>query len=156
MARQPDVQYIRFYTDGSAARKVAPVVPFKTIKLPKLRKHKRKSLTLHIDPIAIAGIVMSVVMVVLMTVGAVQLNSTRNELQSMTDYVDTLQQEKMSLEATYSAGYDLEAIERTALALGMVPKEQVQHITIRIPPVETEETPGMWDRFYTFLTGLFA
>lgn len=154
MARQPDVQYIRFYTDGSAARKVAPVVPFKTIKLPKVRK--RKHLTLEIDPIAIAGIVMSAVMVVLMAVGAVQLSNTRNELQSMTAYVDTLQQEKLSLEATYSQGYDLEAVEKTALALGLVPKEQVQHITIHVPPVQTEETPGMWDRFCTFLTGLFA
>ena len=41
MARQLDVQYIRFYTDGSAAHKVAPVAPLKTIKLPKIKKHKR-------------------------------------------------------------------------------------------------------------------
>ena len=154
MARQPEVQYIRFYTDGSAARKIAPLAPFKTIKLPKPKKHKR--ITLRIDPVAIAGIVMSVVMLVLMLVGAAQLNSTRNELYAMATYVDALQQENRSLEATYSQGYDLEAVEKTALALGMVPKEQVQHITIQVPPVETEKMPGAWEQFCTFLTGLFA
>ena len=33
MARQLDVQYVRFYTDGSAARKVATVEPLKQMNL---------------------------------------------------------------------------------------------------------------------------
>ncbi len=154
MARQPDVQYIRFYTDGSAARKTAPAVPLKTIKLPRVRKHKR--VVLHIDPIAIGGIVMAAVMLILMLVGVAQLTAARQELQTMQTYVQTLQHEQVTLEATYNQGYDLDAVEKTALALGFVPKEQVKHVTIRIPEVQIEEEPGAWERFYTFLTGLFA
>ncbi len=154
MARQLDVQYIRFYTDGSAARKVAPVAPLKTIKLPKTKKHKK--ITLHIDPIAIGGIVMAAVMLILMLVGVAQLTNTRQELVSMQSYVQTLQEEKISLEATYEQGYDLEAVEQTALALGLVPKEEVKHVSIRVPQPKIEEEPGAWEQFYTFLTGLFA
>lgn len=154
MARQFDVQYVRFYTDGSAAKKVAPVAPLKTIKLPKVKKHKR--LVIAIDPVAIMGIVMAAAMLVLMTVGVVQLNNSRKELQAMTEYVEALQEEKVSLEQTFSQGYDLEEIQRTALALGLVPKEQVQHITIRVPEEQIEEEPGTWERLYIFLTGLFA
>ena len=154
MARQFDVQYVRFYTDGSAAKQVNPVVPLKTMKLPKVKKHKR--LVIAIDPVAIMGIVMAAVMLVLMTVGVVQLNNSRKELQTMTEYVEALQEEKVSLEQTFSQGYDLEEIQRTALALGLVPKEQVQHITIRVPEAQIEEEPGAWERLYIFLTGLFA
>lgn len=154
MARHPDVQYIRFYTDGSAARKTAPVAPLKTIKLPRVRKHKR--IVLHIDPIAISGIIMAAVMLILMLVGVAQLTAARQELQTMQTYVQTLQQEQATLEVTYHEGYDLEAVEKTALALGLVPKEQVRHVTIQVPQVQIEEEPGAWERFYTFLTGLFA
>ena len=154
MAQHPDVQYIRFYTDGSAARKVAPVAPLKTIKLPRIKRHRR--ITLQIDPVAIAGIVMAGVMLVLMTVGVIQLTTARQELQEMTAYVDTLQEKNSSLEATYAQGYDLESVEKTALALGLVPKEQVKHVTIHVPQAQVTEEPGAWERFYTFLTGLFA
>ena len=154
MARHPEVQYIQFYTDGSAARKVATAVPIKTMKLPQVKKLRK--ITLRIDPVAIAGIAMAAVMLVLMAVGIAQLSSTRAQLQTMTAYVDTLEQENTSLKAEFSQGYDLEAVERTALALGFVPKEKVEHISIRVPDMQAEVQPGPWERFYTFLTGLFA
>ena len=36
MAQRLSVQYVQFYTDGSAARKFAPLAPLKTMKLPKI------------------------------------------------------------------------------------------------------------------------
>ena len=154
MARQPDIQYIRFYTDGSAARKVAPVAPLKTIKLPKIKLKKR--VTLQIDPLAVAGIVMAAVMMVLMVVGMAKLSAATGEMETMSGYVQTLSEENAQLQKTFSEGYDLEEVERTALALGLVPKEQVQHITVSVPPVEIQEEPGAWQRLCAFLTGLFA
>ena len=154
MARKPDVQYIRFYTDGSAARKVASVAPLKTIKLPKVKKQKK--LLLYIDPVAIAGIAMAVIMLTLMAVGVMQLKTARQEMQTMAAYVSTLQEENASLQATFSEGYDLDQIEKTALALGLVPKEQVRHVTVFVPELIVEEEPDAWERFYIFLTGLFA
>ncbi len=155
MAQRTDIQYIRFYTEGSAARKIAPVDIRKTIRLPKIHK-KHKKFTLLIDPIAIAGIAMAALMMILMIVGITQLVNTRQQAQTMAAYVETLQQENTSLQATYTEGYDLEAVEQTALALGLVPKEQVRHVTIHVPTEQTVTEPGPWERFCTFLTGLFA
>ena len=155
MAQHPEIQYVRFYTDGSAAKKPALVAPIKTIKLPRIKLHKK--ITLRIDPIALAGIVMAAVMLVLMAVGVAQLSATRTQLQTMSAYVDTLQQENASLMDEFSQECDLAEVERTALALGLVPKDEVRHVSIRVPAVPVEENnPGTWERFYTFLTGLFA
>jgi hypothetical protein len=75
----------------------------------------------------------------------------------MSAYVDTLQQENTSLKNEFAQNCDLEEVQRTALALGLVPKDQVQHVSIRVPEVPQQEAgPGTWERFYTFLTGLFA
>lgn len=154
MARQPDIQYIRYYTDGSAARKFAPLAPLKTLKLPKIRLKKR--ITLHIDPLAIAGIVMAVVMSVLMVAGILKLNAATEQLQTMETYVQTLHEENIQLQQTFREGYDLEEIKTTALALGLVPKDQVRHVTMRVPPEQIVEEPTSWERFCTFLMGLFA
>ena len=68
-----------------------------------------------------------------------------------------LQAENEALAAQYAAGYDLEAVEQMALALGMVPKEQVEQVSISVSvPQEIVEEPGLWERIYTFLTGLLA
>ncbi len=156
MAQRVDVRYIQFYTGGSAAQKVAPQVPLETIKLPKVKKQRQKRLVIHIDPVAVLGIGVAAVMLVLMVVGMVQLRSARQELRTMNAYVNTLTQENVSLNTAYTEGYDLESVKTTALALGLVPVDQVQHVTVRLPEVQTQETPGAWERFCTFLTGLFA
>ncbi len=154
MTNKPDIQYIQFYTAGSAAQKIAPVVPLKTLRMPKVRKHKK--ITLFIDPVATAAIAMCAVVLIFMFVGLGQLNTVRQQNAVMAEYVQTLQSEKAALEAAYEAGYDLEEVERTALALGMVPKDQVQRIAITVPSVEQEASAGAWDQFCTFLAGLFA
>ena len=154
MAQRLDVQYVQFYTDGSAARNVAPLAPLVTMKLPKIKKVKRT--VLRIDPIAIAGICMAVLMITLMVVGAVQLTTQRQQLNEMTMYVEDLRIENEVLENRFEQKCDLEQIERTALALGMVPEEQVKHVTISAPDMIEEKTPSGWEQFYIFLTGLFA
>lgn len=154
MAQRTDIRYIQYYTDGSAARKIAPVAPLKTMKLPKVKKQKR--ITLCIDPIAVASIGMALVMAVLILVGMVQVNSAREEMHRMSAYVDTLQEENVQLKQSFSEGYDVEQIERTAHALGLVPKDQVQHIRVSLPQIHEPVEPTTWERFTTFLTGLFA
>lgn len=154
MAPKLDIQYIQFYTDGSAAKKVAPVAPLKTIRLPKIQI--KKKLVLHIDPVALCGILMAGIMFVLMTVGVFQLRAARQEAKIMSDYVQTLQQENVELYTTLSDGYDIQQVRQTALALGMVPKEQVRHVSIDLPEMPVEEESGSWEQFYIFLTGLFA
>ena len=154
MTQRTDIRYIQYYTDGSTARKIAPVAPLKTIKLPKVKKQKR--ITVHLDPVAVLSIGMAIVMTVLIAVGMVQLNNARNEMQTMSTYVDTLRQENAQLQQSFSDGYDLGQIEQTALALGLVPIEQVRHVSVTLPQIEKSVEPTSWERFVTFLAGLFA
>ena len=154
MAQRTDIRYVQFYTDGSAARKVAPVAPLKTIKLPKIKKQKR--ITLCIDPVAVASIGMALMMAVLIVVGVVQLNAARQDMQAMSAYVQTLQEENTQLQQTFNEGYDIEQVERTALALGLVPVEQVRHVSVTLPEIQEPVEPTAWEQFTTFLAGLFA
>ena len=154
MARRFDVQYISAYTDGSAARK---------LELPQVQKAARKRATakrskrivLHVDPVAIMGILVAGVMMVLLAVGMFRLLDARNDMTRMDSYLHTLRQENATLQAEYDAGYDIENVRQTALALGMVPVEQVQRIPIQVH-VPQQETPSKWDQFCIFLAGLFA
>ena len=46
MARKPDIIYVNYYTDGSAARKVAPSVPVREdVRVAKRRPQKRKAIS---------------------------------------------------------------------------------------------------------------
>jgi len=153
MVRQPTIQYVSFSTDGSAARKMAPVSPWKIAKLPKIRKNKK--IVLHIDPVAILGIVTAMVMLVMMIVGVVQLGQAQKQAAVMEAYVDTLREENTELLTTYNAGYDLEEVETMALALGMVPNTEVRTLKVDVPLVE-EESTGALEEVWIFLTGLFA
>lgn len=154
MAQKLDVRYINFYTAGSAAYKVSPVQPLKLLRLPKAKK--RKTFVLHIDPVATAGIFVSIVMLISMLVGVVQLKTAQQKVETMSAYVQELRAENTRLTAIYESGYDLEDVRETALAMGMVPKEQVKHVALQMPEEIQPEQPSIWNRFYTFLTGLFA
>ena len=153
MARQFDIQYVSFSTDGSAARKMAPVSPWKIAKLPKIRKNKK--IVLHIDPVAIIGIATAVIMLVMMMVGVVQLRQAQQQTATMEAYVESLREENAELMTAYQEGYDLEEVETMALALGMVPNTQVRTVRMDVPGV-AEETSGPWEQVWIFLTGLFA
>ena len=154
MARQLDVRYIRLYTDGSTARKMEMPQPRRVAKKPALRK--KKKIVLHVDPVATLGIVVAVVMLLLMGAGVQNLRQAQHDAVVMQTYVQTLRQENAQLQQTYDDGYDLERVEQTALALGMVPVEQVQQMQIRVSVSEPQIQPSGWEQFCTFLAGLFA
>lgn len=156
MAQQLDVRYVNYYCAGSSALKVTPAIPLETLELPRRSKRKTKKLVLYIDPVAYAGILMAVVMTVLMTVGFVQLNTVRQDEIAMAAYVESLQQQNQELTAEFEAGYDLEQVEEVAQALGMVPVEQLQKVTITVAEPEPEPEPSKWQTFWTAVVDLFA
>ena len=94
-------------------------------------------------------------MMIMMAVGICQLKAAQEQAQLMERYVETLHNDNEVLQNTYDS-IDLTAVEQTALALGMVPENQVQHISLKVPPVQIVEEPTEWETFWTFLTGLFA
>lgn len=154
MAQQPSVQYIRFYTDGSTARKMDVSVPRKSARKPASKK--KKWIVLHIDPVATMGIIVAALMLVLMAVGVGSLQQAQQEAVVMERYVESLRQEHLQLQQTYDAGFDAERVEQTALALGMVPMDQVKQCSIQVSVPQHEVQPSGWEQLYTFLMGLFA
>ena len=158
MARQPEIQYIRPYTDGSAARQLELLPQRKPrTKLPKVRKVK--PLIIPVDLTALCGILVAAVMLVMLVSGCIQLQQARAETERMASYVSSLRNENAELKHEYQSGYDLETVEKTALALGMVPAEEVTRITIEgeEPQVEIEfYEPTFWEKVASFFDGLFA
>lgn len=154
MARKPDIQYIRYYTDGSAARQLELKPQKQKRPLPKVKQ--KPQYVLYIQPVAIIGIVLSAVMLIMMIAGSVELFHAKNEQRQMEQRVQMLSSENAAERAEYEKSLDLETIEKSALALGMVPQDQVKHITISVPMPEMEEEPGIWEKTILFLEGLFA
>lgn len=156
MARKVDVRYIQFYTDGSAARKIEPQLPpkKKTAQRPIRRPQERQ--VIHVDPLAIAGIAVAAVMLVLMVVGAVQMDATRQEAQAMAEYVSQLQEDKAQLTAEFVSKYDPAEVEQQALAFGLVPVEQAQVVQITVNATQPAPEPTVWENIQAFFQGLFA
>ena len=155
MARKVDIEYIRYYSDDNLARKIEPLQPFK---LPewKPRVRKKKKIRVYIDPVATAGVLVAAVMLVLMVVGVYQLKTARQEAVDMERYVSWLQTQNEQLQATYEEGYDLETVERLALALGMVPVEELPNIPVQLPAEPEVVEPTLWENICAFFTELFA
>ena len=145
MARKPDVQYIRFVTDGSSAR-VPEQAPVRAkTRLPKLKKKRAKVSAIYLDPLAFVGILLSCVMLVLMVVNCVQLHDYQMKANAMDDYVDSLIESNARLADAYESEIDLQDIEEKAYALGLVPIDQVRRITVDVErPVETAEAAPAW------------
>lgn len=154
MAQRINVQYVQFYTGGSAAKRVAPAISVHTGALPMPKK--RKVHRIYVDPVATLGILVAVSMLIMMAVGVSQLRAEQTETAAMVEYVEQLQGENVALQAQYDEECDLEMVEKTALALGMIPRQDAPHVSIEIPMPQQQETVSLWQRIGTFLTGLFA
>ena len=159
MAPQPDIQYVRFYTDGSAARKLE-LLPKKekaTLSAPRRpRIHRQKKTVICVDPIAMFAVLVAGVMLIAMGIGMLQLGSIQAENQRMDSYISDLRTENAQLQAQYEAGYDLKDVEQKALEMGLVPIEQVEKVIIEAPAVQEEPTPTFWENIGAFFGELFG
>lgn len=160
MAEKTKIQYVSFYSAGSAARKIdltRPVYEQPSYPEPETRPQRKRRIVVRVDPLALCSIVVSAVMLVLMVAGVFQLCSAWQQEQALREYVEQLYAQNQVLEETYRSGYDLEQIERDALALGMVPVDQVQHITMVVEQsVQVQQTQTFWEQMAAFFGGLFA
>ena len=139
MTEKPKIQYIgQFYVPGSEAQVLAPKKKKKKAKtkLPIAKQEQVKAI--YIDPVALIGITVAVVMLAVMVVGALQLRGDAE------------------LERTYRDGYDLEDIRDKALALGMVPVEEVPSRTITVTISQPKPERTLWDDIVWFFGGLFG
>ena len=157
MANKPDIRYINYYVSGTAAPNLVPKpIRQKKPQLPKPRIRENRELVLQIDPFAIAGIVVATMLLVLMCVGVARLHTRQAEVSANIQYLEKLQSENIELKDTYAAGYNLEEVEKIALALGMVPKDTLIHEGINVTVPTPVQEPTRWENFWSFVAGLFA
>jgi hypothetical protein len=154
MTEKPKIQYIgQFYVPGSEAQVLAPKKKKKKAKT-KLPIAKQEQ-AIYIDPVALIGITVAVVMLAVMVVGALQLRGDWAQYEQMSNYVSQLNRDNAELERTYRDGYDLEDIRDKALALGMVPVEEVPSRTITVTISQPKPERTLWDDIVWFFGGLF-
>ena len=158
MARQPDIQYVRFYTDGSAARKIELQPKKKTVapvpQRPRVRREKKT--VVAVDPISLLATLVACVMLIAMAVGMLQLGGINADNQKLEAYVEDLRAENASLRAEYEAGYDLKDVEQKALEMGLVPIDQVEKVVIEVPETVQEPEPTFWENVGAFFSELFG
>ncbi len=156
MAKLSQVQYIQFYTDGSAARKLEVAAPVRPKKTPvKARRPKRR--VIYIDPVALLGIKVAFTILLSMLVGVFRLTDARAQTQRLENQVYQLQQEQVELQAAYENGYDLEQVEQAALEMGLIPVDQAQRITITAEAPELDpQQPGPVSQMLAAFVDLFA
>lgn len=156
MARQADIQYVEYPVDGTAARKLQRQNQHQSA-APVYARRRAQRKVIAVDPVAICGIVLSVVMLFAMVIGLAEYRHSLQQTRQMSAHVQQLQQENFQLQQNYQAGYDLEEIERIALEAGMVPAENVERVRISMQTPEEEDTRmSFWDTLATFLVGIFA
>jgi len=100
---------------------------------------------IYVDPVALVGIAVAVVMLVVMILGAVQLQNDWMHYERMSNYVTELKTENARLTHIYRGGYDLEDIEMKALAMGLVPRSELETVTVTV--TRPEARPELsWDQ----------
>ena len=156
MASKPEIQYIQFYIDGSAAKQLDPVTPEKSQPKPakKSRPHLKR---IYIDPVAIIGIVVSAMLLITMTVGVFRLKQANEQQRAMQLCVAQLRLENRDLQEDYTNTINLDKVHQQAMALGMVPASEAKVNTILLSAPQAEEAPvTLWQQVSTFLASLFA
>ena len=157
MNQKPKIQYVgQFYVHGSEARALQLQEEKRQAKtkLPLVRIQKIEKV--YVDPVALAGIAVAVVMLVTMVLGAIQLKRDWDQYERVSSYVSELKKENARKNHAYRLSYDLADIETKALAMGLVPKSELKTMTVNVtvPVKEPEMTRLEEIRF--FLEGLFA
>lgn len=154
MARKYTDRYVRYYTFGSTAVKVAD--PRLAASLPKYQAPKKRK-PIPFDPVAFVGSVVAVMLAVLMVVGMIQVAVTNAQIrQAQTQLIALEQQEQMLLERYYGS-FDLEEVRAAAESMGMVPVEEAVHVRIQVPAQTVQvQQLSWWDTMLSSLRQFFA
>ena len=157
MNQKPKIQYIgQFYVHGSEARvlELKPQKKKNKTVLPKF--YPNKETVVRVDALSLCAVAVAVTLVVLMVVGCFQMKAAYADYEVMNDYVISLQNENVKLQEKYYAGFDPVDIGWKAHALGMIPMEEAQTMTLSVTMPEEEPAPTLWEDMVWFLKGLLA
>lgn len=154
MARKTTERYVRYYTFGSTAAKLdrqerkAALPQYKT-------PEKRKPIP--VDPVALVGSAVAVLLAILMLVGFAQVAHTSAQVRKLETQVMTLELEQEQLRQKYENGYNLEEVRVAAESMGMIPMEDAIHVRVELPAETIQiETLSWWDSMLLSLRRFFA
>ena len=153
-----EIQYVRFYTAGSAAEKLAPKAEKKVhrSRMPAPAAQSAPRPKLVIEPFALAGTAIALVLAILVVCGVQQVYQVSRQQAAVSQYVSTLLTENAALQTKYDQSYDLETVRNTAQSEGLVPVEQVRHIKIHVEEPVQAPQPTFWEHVWAELKELFA
>ena len=157
MAQKPEIQYIgQFYVHGSEAKKLARKNEQKKAKteLPLHRFERVRKV--HVDVLAISSILIAAVLMITMVAGTLSLQTAWQELHIAQEYVYELESANATLAAQYRSGYNLDEVRSAAIALGMIPVEEAQVVSLHVTVPEVQPEPTLLEDIVWFLEGLFA
>ena len=157
MNQKPKIQYVgQFYVHGSEARMLQQQEEKRQAKtkLPLVRIQAIEKI--YVDPVALAGIAVAVMMLVTMVLGAIQLKKDWDQYEQVAAYVSELKRENARMNHLYRSSYDLEDIRTKAVSMGLVPKSELQTMTVTVTVPVPEAEPTRMEEIRFFLEGLFA
>ena len=157
MVQKPKIQYIgQFYVHGSEAKKLELLEQKKKArnKLPMARLQQIE--TIYVDPVALVAMAVAVVMLVVMLVGALQIHRDWQEYERVCGYMSYLNKRNAELTQEYHSKYDIEEVRTKAMALGLVPKAEVETMSVSVHIPEPEPEVSRIEEIKDFLEGLFA
>ncbi len=148
-------RYIQFYTAGSTAQELVPVLRPEATPANRPRRSRRP--VLYIDPVAILGMITAVILTICLLIAFNQFKQAKAEYEYVYNYNLALKQEHKDLQETYAKSYNREEVRFEAVLMGYVPSSQVQHVSIKAEtPEPIPEEPGVLEQVWDYLTELFA
>ncbi len=152
MVQKPKIQYIgQFYIHGSEARQLQLEQQRQEYLS---RKYLRRDREVYVDWVAIGALAVSVVMVVVMALGALQIYRDWQEYQQMAGYVSQLKQENAEKTRHYHEVFQ-EDIQDMINALDLVPIAQVEQAVLTVDLPEAKPEVRRIDEIKATLEGLF-
>lgn len=156
MTPKPKIQYIgQFYVYGSEAQVLQPgASPKHRLVLPEAVRRRMEKV--YVDPVAILSIAVSLVLLVSMVMGMLQLKKDWAQYDYMVQRLHAVKAENHQKWDAYRASYDRAEVRAKAESMGMVSRTDVERIpvTVTIPQPEPEAT--FLSNLKWFLRGLFA
>lgn len=157
MAQKPKIQYIgQFYVHGSEARALELEEQRKQAKARRPLARLQQVELIYVDPVAVLSIVVSVIMLATMLTGVLALKEDWAAYEQMATYVSYLNRQNAELAKEYREGFDLVDIESKALALGMVPRDQLVNRTVTVTVPEKEPEMSRVQQIKTYFEDMFA
>lgn len=153
MTQKPEIQYIgQFYVYGSEAREAELKEKKARVHLPKPKlEHIQK---IYIDPVALGGILVAVLTLIVMAIGAVQLNQSWKEYNAVENHLKEVKWEHAKIEHAYRTSFDIEKIRSNAEGIGMIPSSEAKVMKVRVTVPEHKTAPTTWDNVKWFVRGL--